>query len=116
MNLVAKIEETQVKKKTASFNPGDQVRVHVRIKEGEKDRVQVFEGTVISKRHGGNRTTFCVRKISYGIGVERIFPLHAPNIEKIKVMRKGKVRRAKLYYLRKKRGKAARIKEKKMVG
>ncbi len=93
------------------FIPGDTVRVHVKIKEGEKERIQVFEGVVIARKHGGVRETFTVRKISFGVGVERIFPLHSPSIDKIEVVRRGRVRRAKLYYLRKLRGKAARIRE-----
>ncbi|QUV81405.1 50S ribosomal protein L19 [Chloracidobacterium sp. D] len=93
------------------FIPGDTVRVHVKIKEGEKERIQVFEGIVIARKHGGVRETFTVRKISFGVGVERIFPLHSPSIDKIEVVRRGRVRRAKLYYLRKLRGKAARIRE-----
>ncbi len=93
------------------FIPGDTVRVHVKIREGEKERIQVFEGIVIARKHGGVRETFTVRKISFGVGVERIFPLHSPSIDKIEVVRRGRVRRAKLYYLRKLRGKAARIRE-----
>ncbi len=93
------------------FSPGDTVRVHVKIREGEKERIQVFEGVVIARKHGGVRETFTVRKISFGVGVERIFPLHSPSIDKIEVVRRGRVRRAKLYYLRKLRGKAARIRE-----
>nr|CAD70601.1 50S ribosomal protein L19 [Bacillus megaterium] [Priestia megaterium DSM 319] len=94
-----------------TFRPGDTVRVHVNIVEGTRERVQVFEGVVIKRRGGGISETFTVRKISYGVGVERTFPLHTPKIAKIEVMRRGKVRRAKLYYLRELRGKAARIKE-----
>jgi large subunit ribosomal protein L19 len=94
-----------------AFWPGDNVKVHVKIKEGEKERIQVFQGVVISKRKGGTNATFTVRKVSYGVGVERIFPLHSPAIDKIEVVTRGRVRRAKIYYLRKLRGKAARIKE-----
>tara|TARA_B100000315_G_scaffold47404_1_gene42230 strand:- start:1234 stop:1593 length:360 start_codon:yes stop_codon:yes gene_type:complete len=112
MNAIEKIESEQLKKKRiSSFKAGDTVRVHLKIKEGEKERIQVFEGVVIAKKHGGARETFLVRKVSFGVGVERIFPLHSPRIEKIVVVRKGKVRRAKLYYLRNLKGKAARIKE-----
>lgn len=94
-----------------NFRPGDTVRVNVRVREGEKERIQAFEGVVIARKHGGVAETFTVRKISSGVGVERIFPLHSPSIESIKVVRQGRVRRAKLYYLRNLRGKAARIKE-----
>lgn len=111
MNALDKIELEQSKKDIPQFKPGDTVRIHLKIKEGEKERVQVFEGVVIARKHGGSRETFLVRKVSFGIGVERIFPLHSPRIKKIDVIRRGKVRRAKLYYLRKLKGKAARIKE-----
>ena len=94
-----------------AFRPGDSIRVHTRIKEGDKERIQIFQGVVIRKRKGGLGATFTVRKISYGVGVERIFPLHSPNIDRIEVLTRGKVRRARLYYMRKLRGKAARIKE-----
>jgi large subunit ribosomal protein L19 len=97
-----------------SFAAGDTVKVHVKIKEGEKERIQAFQGVVISKRGGGAHATFTVRKVSYGIGVERIFPLHSPVIDKIEVIAHGRVRRAKIYYLRKLRGKAARIKERRI--
>ena len=90
---------------------GDTVRVHIRVKEGSRERIQVFEGTVIAKKHGGIEESFTVRRISYGIGVEKVFPLHAPSIEKVEVVRHGKVRRAKLYYLRDRVGKAAKVKE-----
>ena len=90
---------------------GDTVRVHLKVKEGNRERIQVFEGTVIAKKHGGIEETFTVRRISYGVGVEKVFPLHAPSIEKVEVVRHGKVRRAKLYYLRGRVGKAAKIKE-----
>src|SRR5690606_31103619 len=93
------------------FAPGDTVRIHVRVKEGEKERIQIFQGVVIARRGGGTRETFTVRKISGGVGVERIFPLLSPTLDKIEVVRRGKVRRAKLYYLRDLRGKAARIEE-----
>ena len=95
------------------FKAGDTVKVHVRIREAEKERIQVFEGVVIKKKRGGNRASFTVRKISYGVGVERIFPLHSPIIEKIEVVQQGRVRRSRLYYLRALKGKAARIKKKK---
>ena len=116
MNAIDKIESTQLKEKIPQFKPGDTIRVHLKIKEGEKERIQIFEGVVIAKKHGGVRETFTVRKVSFGIGVERIFPLHSPLIKKIDVKRKGKVRRAKLYYLRKLKGKAARIKEASKTG
>ena len=111
MNILEKIEQDQMKKDIPAFRPGDNVRVHVKIKEGDKERVQVFEGTVIARRKAANHSTFTVRKFSFGHGVERIFPLHSPVIDKIEVVRAGRVRRAKLYYLRKLRGKAARLKE-----
>ncbi|MDR2655484.1 MAG: 50S ribosomal protein L19 [Oscillospiraceae bacterium] len=92
------------------FSIGDTVRVHVRIKEGERERIQNFEGTVIARKHGGIQETFTVRRVSYGVGVERVFPLHSPNVAKVEVVRRGRVRRAKLYYLRKRIGKAAKVK------
>lgn len=110
MALIQKIEQEQIKK-IPPFRAGDTVRVHVRIKEGDKERVQAFEGTVIRIRRGGVNATFTVRKISFGQGVERIFPLHSPVIEKIEPVRSGRVRRAKLYYIRQLRGRAARIRE-----
>lgn len=109
MNVIEKIEQQQMKKDLPQFHAGDTVRVHVKIKEAEKERIQVFEGTVIGLRRAGSHSTFTVRKISFGHGVERIFPLHSPLIDKIEMVRAGRVRRAKLYYLRKLRGKAARI-------
>jgi large subunit ribosomal protein L19 len=109
MNALEKVEQSQIKKEVTSFRPGDTVKVHVKIKEGEKERIQVFEGTVIGFRRASNHSTFTVRKISFGTGVERIFPLHSPVIDKVEVVRSGQVRRAKLYYLRKLRGKAARL-------
>jgi large subunit ribosomal protein L19 len=97
-----------------AFSAGDTVRVHVKIREGDKERIQVFQGVVISKRKGGVNATFTVRKVSYGVGVERIFPFHSPIIDKVELVTHGRVRRAKIYYLRKLRGKAARIREKRM--
>ena len=111
MNLLEKVEQQQMKKDLPAFHAGDTVRVHVRIKEGDKERIQVFEGTVIGQRRAQNHSTFTVRKISFGHGVERIFPLHSPVIDKIEKIRSGRVRRAKLNYLRARRGKAARVPE-----
>ena len=109
--IIKNIEAEQLKKDVPQFNVGDTVRVHALIKEGNRERIQIFEGTVIAKKHGGIEETFTVRRISYGIGVEKVFPLHAPSIEKVEVVRHGKVRRAKLYYLRDRVGKAAKVKE-----
>ena len=111
LDIMKLVEDGQLKDDIPQFKSGDTVKVHVKITEGEKTRIQVFEGVVIRKTKGQNRACFTVRKISHGVGVERIFPLHSPNVGKIEVIRRGKVRRARLYYLRKKRGKAARIKE-----
>jgi large subunit ribosomal protein L19 len=111
MNLVDMIEKEQLNE-MPEFNVGDTVKVHYKVVEGDKERIQVFEGVVLKRCGGGLRETFTVRRISYGIGVERVFPLHSPRIDKIEVVRSGKVRRAKLYYVRKKIGKAAKIKEK----
>jgi len=111
MNMLQLFEEESRKTDIPNFQAGDSVRVHVRVIEGEKERIQVFEGVVIARKGGSSRETFTVRKISYGTGVERIFPLHSPMIEKIDVVRLGRVRRAKLYYLRSKKGRAARIRE-----
>lgn len=113
MNLIDLVEEKELKKDFDSFKVGDTVRVHVIIREGDKERIQVFRGDVIAKRGSGLGTTFTVRKISFGVGIERIFPLHSKMIKKVEVERRGKVRRAKLYYLRNFKGKAARIKEQK---
>ncbi len=110
MGILEKIENEQTRRE-ANFRTGDTVRVHVKIREGEKERIQVFEGVVIAAKRGRNRAAFTVRKVSYHVGVERVFPLHSPNIDKIEVVSSGKVRRAKLYYLRGRRGKAARLKE-----
>ena len=112
MNLINLVEESQLKKDIDNFKVGDTVKVHVIIREGNKERIQIFQGNVIAKRSSGLGATFTVRKVSFGIGVERIFPLHSQMIKKIEVIRRGKVRRAKLYYLRKLKGKAARLKEK----
>ncbi|WP_017753705.1 50S ribosomal protein L19 [Calidifontibacillus oryziterrae] len=109
--LIHDITKEQLRTDIPAFRPGDTLRVHVKVVEGNRERIQVFEGVVIKRRGGGISETFTVRKISYGVGVERTFPLHTPKIAKIEVMRRGKVRRAKLYYLRNLRGKAARIKE-----
>ena len=111
MNRLDIVEKTQLKENIPAFQPGDTLRVHVRIKEGNKERLQAFEGICIAIKHGGVRETVTVRKVIFGVGVERIFPLHATVIDHIDVLRRGKVRRAKLYYLRDLRGKAARIKE-----
>ncbi|MGH9357802.1 MAG: 50S ribosomal protein L19 [Terriglobia bacterium] len=111
MMLIQKIEQEQMRKDIPAFRAGDTVRVHVKIKEGDKERVQAFEGTVIRIRRGGINATFTVRKISFGQGVERIFPLHSPSIEKVELRRSGRVRRAKLYYLRNLKGRAARVRE-----
>lgn len=112
MDVMKMIESKGERQDLPVFGPGDTVKVHQRVIEGNKQRIQVFEGVVIARRGSRTNASFTVRKISYGIGVERIFPLHSPNIEKIEVLRPGKVRRAKLFYLRGRRGKAARIKEK----
>ncbi|WP_438446810.1 50S ribosomal protein L19 [Gorillibacterium sp. sgz5001074] len=109
--LVQEITKEQIRKDLPNFRPGDTLKVHVKVIEGSRERIQLFEGVVIKRRGGGISETFTVRKISYGVGVERAFPLHSPKIEKIEVARRGKVRRAKLYYLRALRGKAARITE-----
>ncbi len=111
MNPVQKIAKQQMRDDLPDFRPGDTVRVHVKIKEGDKERLQAFEGTVIARKNTGMGATFTVRKVSFGHGVERIFPLHSKVIDKIEVVRSGQVRRAKLYYLRGRRGKAARLRE-----
>ncbi len=110
--IIRAIEERFKKSEIPDFKPGDTVRVHVKVKEGDKERIQVFEGVVIARRGEGLRETFTVRKISFGVGVERVFPLHSPIIDKIEVVKRGEVRRAKLYYLRTKKGKEAKVKEK----
>jgi len=111
MDLVREVTSEYLKTDIPDFRAGDTVKVHVRLKEGGKERIQIFEGLVIGRKHGGVSETFSVRKISSGIGVERTFPLHSPTVAKIEVARRGRVRRAKLYYIRGLRGKAARIKE-----
>jgi large subunit ribosomal protein L19 len=108
---IADLERTQLRSDIPAFRPGDTLKVHVRVVEGTRSRIQVFQGVVIRRQGGGVRETFTVRKISYGVGVERTFPVHSPSIDKIEVVTRGRVRRAKLYYLRSLRGKAARIKE-----
>ena len=112
MDAIQLVEAAQLKKDRQGFAPGDQVRVQVKVIEGEKERLQVFEGTVIRRRGEGARASFTVRRISYGVGVERTFPVHSPRIERVEIVRRGRVRRSKLYYLRALAGKAARLKEK----
>lgn len=111
MNRLERIQQSLTKKSIPSFEIGDTVRVHVKVVEGEKERIQIFEGAVIARKGGRNSETFTVRKISYGVGVERIFPVHSPIVSRIDVVRQGKVRRAKLYYLRDKKGKMAKVSE-----
>ena len=111
MDAMKIITEGMIKEKRPEFNVGDTVRVSVRIKEGERERIQAFEGTVIAKKHGGVAETFTVRRTAYGVGIERVFPVNSPFVEKVEVVRKGRVRRAKLFYLRERTGKAAKVKE-----
>ncbi|MGI6308768.1 MAG: 50S ribosomal protein L19 [Dethiobacteria bacterium] len=111
MDLINQVEKEYLKEQVPDFSPGDTVRVHFKVVEGNRERIQIFEGIVIKRRGSGLGESFTVRRISYGVGVERVFPLHSPKIEKVEVIRKGLVRRAKLYYVRSLRGKAARIKE-----
>ena len=115
MGKLKQLEREMMRLDLPDFAPGDTVKVHVKIKEGEKERIQVFQGVVISKRKGTTNATFTVRKVSYGVGVERIFPMHSPIIDQVEVISRGRVRRAKIYYLRKLRGKAARIREKRTI-
>jgi large subunit ribosomal protein L19 len=115
MDFVKLIEDREITSTPPEFRVGDSVKVHVKVREGDKDRIQIFQGMVIAMKGGGTGSTFTVRKISDGVGVERIFPLHSPIIGKIEVVRRGRVRRAKLYYLRARRGKAARVEEKGQV-
>jgi large subunit ribosomal protein L19 len=112
MDVIEALEREQMRLDIPDFRSGDTVKVHAKIKEGDKERIQIFQGVVIRKRKGKMGATFTVRKVSYGIGVERIFPLHSPNIDKVEIVSRGKVRRGRLYYMRKLKGKAARIKEK----
>lgn len=114
MSLLDKFDRELVKEGVADFRPGDTIRVHVKIVEGEKERIQIFQGVVIRKRGGGRSASFTVRKISYGVGVERIFPLHSPTVTQVEVVQQGRVRQARLYYLRKLRGKKARIRAKRV--
>ena len=116
MDILQEITKSQMRSDLPAFDPGDTLRVSVRVREGEKERLQAFEGVCIARKGGGINETFTVRKVSSGIGVERIFPMHSPSVESIKLVRKGRVRRAKLYYLRALRGKAARIREKTQQG
>ena len=112
MDLIKELNKETLAKESAHVQIGDTVRVHVKVKEGSRERIQIFEGIVIAKKHGGIEETITVRRLSYGIGVEKVFPVHSPSIDHIEVVRSGKVRRAKLYYLRGRVGKAAKIKEK----
>ena len=111
MEIIRAIEQEQIKTDLPEFGAGDTVKVHIRVREGKRERIQIFEGVVLKRQGGGLRETFTVRKISFGVGVEKIFPVHTPSVEKIEVTRKGKVRRAKLNYLRDRVGKAAKVKE-----
>ena len=115
MNKIELLEREQMRMDLPNFIAGDTVKVHVKIKEGEKERIQAFQGVVISKRKGTIGATFTVRKVSYGVGVERIFPIHSPAIDRVEIITRGRVRRGKLYYLRNLRGKAARIRERRVV-
>ncbi len=115
MNKIELLEREQMRMDMPDFITGDTVKVHVKIKEGEKERIQAFQGVVISRRRGTMGATFTVRKVSYGVGVERIFPVHSPSIDRVEIITRGRVRRGKLYYLRNLRGKAARIREKRLA-
>jgi large subunit ribosomal protein L19 len=115
MNKIELIEREQMRMDLPDFIPGDTVKVHVKIKEGEKERIQAFQGVVIGRREGTMGASFTVRKVSYGVGVERIFPMHSPSIDRVEIITRGRVRRGKLYYLRNLRGKAARIREKRLT-
>lgn len=111
MDLLKAVSSKYMKEELPEMNVGDTVRVHVKIKEGSRERIQVFEGTIIARKHGGIEETITVRRLSYGVGCEKVFPVHAPSIVKVETVRRGKVRRAKLYYLRDRMGKAAKVKE-----
>lgn len=111
MDIIKAIEQEQLKKDLPGLDIGDYVKVHVKVKEGSRERIQIFEGTIIAKKGEGLKETFTVRRVSYGVGVERIFPVHSPKLDKVETIRKGKIRRAKLYYLRERLGKAAKVKE-----
>lgn len=113
MEIIKELEKEQIKSNLPEFGVGDTVKVHLKVKEGKRERIQIFEGIVLKKQNGGARETFTVRKISYGVGVEKTLPLHSPKIDKIEVTRRGKVRRAKLNYLRERVGKAAKVKQRK---
>lgn len=112
MDLIQELNKEVLGRELPAVQVGDTVRVHVKVKEGSRERIQIFEGTVIAKKHGGIEETFTVRRISYGVGVEKVFPVHSPSIDTVEVVRHGKVRRAKLYYLRERVGKGAKVKEK----
>ena len=112
MDLIKALDQQNVKSELPNIEVGSTVRVHIKVKEGSKERIQIFEGTVIAKKHGGVSETFTVRRVSYGVGVEKMFPVNSPNVVKVETVRRGKVRRAKLYYLRDRAGKAAKVKEK----
>jgi len=114
MQVIKQLEREQMRMDMPDFLPGDTVRVHVKIKEGDKERIQIFQGVVIAKRKGGINASFTVRKVSYGVGVERVFPTNSPILDRVEIVTRGRVRRAKIYYLRKLRGKAARIREKRL--
>lgn len=116
MNRLERIQQSLTKKTVPAFQIGDTVRVHVKVVEGEKERIQVYEGTVIARKGARNSETFTVRKVSYGVGVERIFPVHSPIVTRVEVVRQGKVRRAKLYYLREKKGKFAKVEDREFAG
>jgi large subunit ribosomal protein L19 len=112
MDLIKELNKTQLEKEMPKVQVGDTVKMHMKVKEGSRERIQIFEGTVIAKKHGGIEETITVRRISYGVGVEKVFPLHSPSVDSIEVVRGGAVRRAKLYYLRERVGKGAKVKEK----